>query len=76
MATDVIYKCTVLSPEKPFQEAIMLINFYCEIMKQSIDGNSLTSKQQRRNVLCRNVCNNITHLPEDCEIHELTQNIN
>ena len=44
--TDVIYKCTVLSPEKPFQEAIMLINSYCEIIKQSIDCNSLTGKQQ------------------------------
>ena len=21
-------------------------------------------------ILSRNVCNNITHLPEDCEIHE------
>ena len=40
----------------------MLINFYCAIIKQSIDCNALIGKEQWIN---------ITHLPEDYEIHEI-----
>ena len=56
-----------------YQSVVMLISFYCAIIKQSIGCNPLIAKQHSTRIYLAiiYVYNNITHLPEDCKIHKI-----